>query len=82
MLNYVNLVIPNQHGQQMRILHWTYTDSEEMKECNEIDTRWGYKSTKLWAETIDRVLLADKDIEKILGVCDRLKSVFAKRSNK
>lgn len=33
----------------------------------------------LWESTIDRILLADKEIEKILGNSKRLKPIFAKR---
>lgn len=48
---------------------WTYADPSTDKDGNWI----------LWESTIDRVLLADKEIEKILGNSKRMKPIFAKR---
>lgn len=55
----------------------TYKDSESIK--TGVNDKWGFISSNLWASTIDRILLADKGIEKILGRCDKLKPVFESR---
>jgi hypothetical protein len=56
---------------------WTYKDSNEIG--GGADTTWGFNASTLWSNTIDRILLADKGLEKILGNCVPLKPVFAKR---
>ena len=51
---------------------WNYTDSREDENGNWI----------LWDTTIDRILLADKEVDSIFKNCERMKPILAKRNNK
>lgn len=57
---------------------WTYADTDNYTEYTS-SYKYGFKAYALWEDTIDRILLADKDLESILGNCTRLIPVFKTR---
>lgn len=59
---------------------WTYADSEKYDKYKS-SNKYGFEAYPLWENTIDRILLANKDIEKILGNSENLIPVFKTRNN-
>lgn len=71
----MELIKDKKWNERENISLWTYADKEE----ETIKNTEYIGGSDLWKNTIDRILLADKDIEQILGNCKHLKQVFNKR---
>lgn len=67
-------------GDNLDLCLWTYADTERDEYTGNID--FGFECYGLWANTIDRLLLVDKEIEQLLGNCKRLIPVFKSRDTK
>jgi hypothetical protein len=76
-LQWINTIIENTNWNTDDDINlWTYAD------CNKVystSNKYGFEAYSLWADTIDRILLADKEIEQILGNCKNLIPVFKTR---
>lgn len=69
----------NEWNEQDDISLWTYADNDINTEIKPEIISTEILSSDLWLATIDRLLLADKEIEQLLGKCVRLKHLFALR---
>ena len=79
-LEHINTLIENKYWNSRDDINlWTYADSDLYNEYT-TNNKYGFDAYSLWADTIDRILLADEEIEQILGNSKRLIPVFKTRN--
>lgn len=71
----IELITDNKWDKEEYINLWTYADYE----LDKIENNKYERHSNLWNNTIERILLAPKEIEDILGECISLKEIFKNR---
>lgn len=80
-LQWINGLVENKYWDSRDYINlWTYADSDDDNRFK-ANNKYGFEATSLWVDTINRILLADKEIENILGNSARLIPVFKSRKN-
>lgn len=80
-IQWINSFVENKNwNSRDDISLWTYADSNDNYEYK-TNNKYGFEAYSLWTDTIDRILLVDKEIENILGNCKRLIPVFKTRNS-